>query len=664
MREQTKRWFLVASAVASAVAGLGVIAPAKASALVSTENFRFVAPTMLWDTNQPGQQLISGQSRVLPVDAPRTIAQFTIFGARSRSFVYVHDCFTGPDTSLPAAVFTDPGITEVNVAPIDTTPFRQTCITLVGDASVLVERIAVQDGSPGLNYVAQADPTLLTPSVTNGRVTVDVRDAQVPAEAQAVALFVGAVAADGQVVSMNLDSCTGGASTPVQRFVTPTGGFGDNLFIAPVDASGRVCLQIVGGQPEQVVVSRWGYLAPGVAPTAEGLPYSGWTVRKMPGFTPRSPRRLFDTRDRGAPMAEREVYRYRFTDLPPTATAVALNITVTDTTGPGYVSAFPCGGDVPTVSNVNFTAAGQTVPNFALVSLGRDDDICFYAGTSTHLLVDYSGFFAFDLGNRLVATNPMRIWDSRPDQGFGSDTPLAGGRVYRRQFSGSDATAWVFNVTVTQPQADGFVTVYPCDVQRPTVSNVNFLAGQTRANLVTVGVLASSELCFYTSATTHLVIDTVAYYNPLSNIGFLDRAPRRVFDTREGTDGPVERGFTYWWTIDDADIQALAWNVTVTQTTGDGFVTVWPCEEFNVQFPPTASNVNYRADQTVANFVIGPVSRDRRICFTTSRTTHLIADEAGIFTLPLPWEEYYDGEPPAATANGSRARIDRVAQHR
>ena len=48
------------------------------------------------------------------------------------------------------------------------------------------------------------------------------------------------------------------------------------------------------------------------------------------------------------------------------------------------------------------------------------------------------------------------------------------------------------NVTVTDPTWDGYVTVYPGDVaDRPTASNLNFVAGQTVPNLVTVKVPAS-----------------------------------------------------------------------------------------------------------------------------------------------------------------------------
>jgi hypothetical protein len=45
--------------------------------------------------------------------------------------------------------------------------------------------------------------------------------------------------------------------------------------------------------------------------------------------------------------------------VPADAASVALNVTATNTTGPGYLTIFPCGQTAPTASNVNYTGAGQ-----------------------------------------------------------------------------------------------------------------------------------------------------------------------------------------------------------------------------------------------------------------------------------------------------------------
>jgi hypothetical protein len=67
------------------------------------------------------------------------------------------------------------------------------------------------------------------------------------------------------------------------------------------------------------------------------------------------------------------------------------------------------------------------------------------------------------------------------------------------------------NVTVTEPEGDGFVTVYPCD-PRPLASSVNFVAGQTVANAVIAPVSPTGEVCFFASAPTHLLADVNGYF--------------------------------------------------------------------------------------------------------------------------------------------------------
>ena len=49
------------------------------------------------------------------------------------------------------------------------------------------------------------------------------------------------------------------------------------------------------------------------------------------------------------------------------------------------------------------------------------------------------------------------------------------------------ATAASLNITVVNPEREGYLTVWPCGVARPLASNLNFTAGAVVPN----GVLAS-----------------------------------------------------------------------------------------------------------------------------------------------------------------------------
>jgi hypothetical protein len=70
----------------------------------------------------------------------------------------------------------------------------------------------------------------------------------------------------------------------------------------------------------------------------------------------------------------------------------------------------------------------------------------------------------------------------------------------------------VLNVTVDQPSAAGFLTVYRCGTSTPNASNVNFSAGQTTANSVTVSVGTNGKVCVYSSSSTQLIVDVDASF--------------------------------------------------------------------------------------------------------------------------------------------------------
>ena len=67
------------------------------------------------------------------------------------------------------------------------------------------------------------------------------------------------------------------------------------------------------------------------------------------------------------------------------------------------------------------------------------------------------------------------------------------------------------NVTSTQSQGDGFVTVSPCPAIN-TSSNVNFQAAADRANAVITPVSATGTVCFTSSVDTDLVVDVNGWF--------------------------------------------------------------------------------------------------------------------------------------------------------
>jgi hypothetical protein len=202
-------------------------------------------------------------------------------------------------------------------------------------------------------------------------------------------------------------------------------------------------------------------------------------------------------------------------------------------------------------------------------------------------------------------------------------------------------SAVVLNVTVTQPTSYGDIRVYADGLsQRPDTSSLNFSAGLTVANLVTVPILDGKVTLFVESpGSAHLIADLSGYYTAgTSGAGFAPLSPTRILDTRNGTGGVggrVAAGGTVSLPVPasvPADATAVVMNATAVNTSSFGNLTVYP--DVPGQAVPTASNLNFNANGTVPNLVIVSISADRRIDFhvDSAGSADLIADIEGYFS--------------------------------
>ncbi|MBI5089537.1 MAG: hypothetical protein HZB15_11960 [Actinobacteria bacterium] len=124
--------------------------------------------------------------------------------------------------------------------------------------------------------------------------------------------------------------------------------------------------------------------------------------------------------------------------------------------------------------------------------------------------------------NSFVPVAPVRILDTRPaPENVGGFTgPLATGQTHSFQVTGvagvpANATAVVMNMTVTATTGSSFLTVYPAGATRPTASNLNWAAGTTIPNLVTVKIGAGGQVSIFNlSGEAHVIADVAGYYIP------------------------------------------------------------------------------------------------------------------------------------------------------
>jgi len=238
-------------------------------------------------------------------------------------------------------------------------------------------------------------------------------------------------------------------------------------------------------------------------------------------FNPLPPARVLDTRDgTGAtkqPVGPGQTITVSLTDANAGASAAALNLTVTNATAPSYLTIWPHGGTRPLVSNLNF-AAGQTVANRVQVAVDATGKVDIYnAAGSADVIADLNGWFtgAASATNQYVfsAQVPTRILDTR--NGIGSIGPNAVLPVQVAGMGGvpADARAVVVNLTATNTTAPSYLSAYPDGMTRPTVSDLNWVAGDTVPNLAIIKVGDKGSIDLYNAAGwTDAVVDVVGWY--------------------------------------------------------------------------------------------------------------------------------------------------------
>jgi sulfatase-modifying factor enzyme 1 len=98
--------------------------------------------------------------------------------------------------------------------------------------------------------------------------------------------------------------------------------------------------------------------------------------------------------------------------VPAGAQAVSLNVTATNTQGPGFFLLAPAGGAPPLVSTLNYVG-GETVANAALVPLGAGALTVIAGVSGADLIVDVNGYFV-DLGLATPGACPPSMVRSGP----------------------------------------------------------------------------------------------------------------------------------------------------------------------------------------------------------------------------------------------------------
>ncbi len=157
-----------------------------------------------------------------------------------------------------------------------------------------------------------------------------------------------------------------------------------NLVVVPIGADGKVSLQTLN--IADVVVDVLGYVtSPSAAAAATGL------------FSFIEPTRLVDTRiplgfGRVADNATASIGAPP--SIPAGSSAAIQNLTVTQTSAPGWIAAYPSTGTTPFISSVNFTGADQTRAALAFTPISPSGRQSITALVATDVVVDVIGYFS------------------------------------------------------------------------------------------------------------------------------------------------------------------------------------------------------------------------------------------------------------------------------
>lgn len=144
-----------------------------------------------------------------------------------------------------------------------------------------------------------------------------------------------------------------------------------------------------------------------------------------------TPKRIVDSRPEGETVdddVEKDGFRRKGTtlqfpvsgraDIPAEATAVALNVTITNGVEPGFLSLHPRNSPRPIASSVNFYPNSVNA-NMVVAGLGGGGMVCLFASADVEVIVDVAGYYVgdepADTGTDCPAEYPIRDhWDGYP----------------------------------------------------------------------------------------------------------------------------------------------------------------------------------------------------------------------------------------------------------
>ncbi len=161
----------------------------------------------------------------------------------------------------------------------------------------------------------------------------------------------------------------------------------------------------------------------------------------------------------------------------------------------------------------------QPVPGSFIV---LSDGSLHYAPQTGQWMTLAQGGTGFSQGSFCLLPNPIRILDTRPggSAAINPGLPISSGVTFTLQVTGetvqsieipAGAIGVIGNITVANPTGPGYLTLFPTGAARPTASGINYVAGQSIANGVTVKLSSAGRIDIYAKTTTDVIFDAVGF---------------------------------------------------------------------------------------------------------------------------------------------------------
>ncbi len=364
-----------------------------------------------------------------------------------------------------------------------------------------------------------------------------------------------------------------------------------------------------------------------------------------------TPCRLIDTRQNGGLPIQGGTSENFYVpqlggcNIPSSATAYSLNVTVVPSSSLGYLTIWPTGQAQPLVSTLN-SQDGRVKANAAIVPAGYDGGVSVFVTQTAHIILDIDGYFTTPSSQtyEFYPLTPCRVADTRQTnfpQGLGAPSfanmetrslPVLSSPC----LSGiSNALAYSFNVTV-DPSPTGqplnYLTAWPTGQTMPVVSTLNNPTATVVANGALVPAGTDGKIDVFTYNSTDVIIDINGYFAaPGANgYSFYPTTPCRIYDSRSNNGQPFQGERT----VDVVDspcapptnAKGYVLNATVVPEPTLGYLILWP----DTEDMPVVSTLNAYDGRNTSNLAIVPNVNGKTDSYA-SDLTHLILDISGYF---------------------------------